>query len=173
MPGWRRPAAAGWRQWGCGGWCRGAARRAACCRPAPRPRSPPRQPPPRTRAPGHGHVTLLSSPDTLSVIFHLSPALSAPWSWVTRPARHKGSGPGAACRPPHTPRTWPSRPGIICLASALTIANLCRLKRLNAMKTGSMPGMSVTTPILGVSVSVCCAWWQTIHRTSGSGAMCR
>ena len=38
----------------------------------------------------------------------------------------------------------------------MTIANLCRLKRLNAMKTGSMPGMSVTTPILGVSVSVLC-----------------
>ena len=46
--------------------------------------------------------------------------------------------------------------GIKCLTSALTIANLCRLKRLNAMKTGSMPGMSVTIPILGVSVSVLC-----------------
>ena len=45
---------------------------------------------------------------------------------------------------------------MISFASPLTIANLCRLKRLNAMKTGSMPGMSVITPILGVSVSVLC-----------------
>ena len=95
-----------------------------CYHPEQHQQYPPHQPQHHTRAPAQWEL----------------------WSWDSRPAHHRGSDPVSWCNIQHTPHIYSVI--IITILMILYHSNLCLLYKLNAMKTGSIPGISVTTVIL-------------------------